>query len=185
MDHDHTDVVSPKPEGPQRRRRLLQALAVGGVSAAVLPEKWVKPVIDAVIVPAHAAGSVVQINGIYSNQGFSLGSTSGYLERFAGFFISSAHAQTASWPHGNTQCVSFDFGNNPNVAVAIIDGSLMTGTTVVFPNNVVQDVTIGNFGFTGMTVTPTSLNGLVAYPNANVTPEVFSLALGSGICGEV
>jgi len=38
------------------RRRLLQLLAVGGVLAGgkTLPETWVKPVIDEVVLPAHA-----------------------------------------------------------------------------------------------------------------------------------
>jgi hypothetical protein len=39
------------------RRRLFQIMVVGGTAAIVLPEKWVKPVVDAVIVPAHADGS--------------------------------------------------------------------------------------------------------------------------------
>lgn len=39
-----------------RRRRLLQLLAVGGVFAGgkMVPETWVKPVIDEVVLPAHA-----------------------------------------------------------------------------------------------------------------------------------
>ncbi|MFN0263221.1 hypothetical protein ACKTEK_05005 [Tepidamorphus sp. 3E244] len=38
------------------RRKLLQRVAVGGAFAfiPVLPEKWVKPAIDMIVVPAHA-----------------------------------------------------------------------------------------------------------------------------------
>lgn len=39
------------------RRRLLKTLILGGAVTAVLPEKWIKPVVDTVIVPAHAQGS--------------------------------------------------------------------------------------------------------------------------------
>jgi Chaperone of endosialidase len=40
------------------RRRILQvALGGGSLSPLVLPERWVKPVIKSVIVPAHAAAS--------------------------------------------------------------------------------------------------------------------------------
>lgn len=48
--------VTPEEIKPGRRR-LLKALVIGGTAAAVLPEKWVKPVVDTVIVPAHAQGS--------------------------------------------------------------------------------------------------------------------------------
>ena len=44
----------------QARRKVLQMLAVtGGAMAAtqLLPSKWVKPVADWVVVPAHAAPS--------------------------------------------------------------------------------------------------------------------------------
>jgi hypothetical protein len=40
------------------RRRILQiALGGGSLSPLVLPERWVKPVVRSVIVPAHAAAS--------------------------------------------------------------------------------------------------------------------------------
>lgn len=41
------------------RRRLIKILLGGGAigSAALLPERWVRPAIDAVILPAHAATS--------------------------------------------------------------------------------------------------------------------------------
>ena len=43
------------------RREVLKALAViGGAAAAsaLLPEKWVKPVVEAGVLPAHAQASV-------------------------------------------------------------------------------------------------------------------------------
>lgn len=50
---------SDAPDADSRdksRRRLLQLLAVGGVFAGgkMLPETWVKPVIDEVVLPTHA-----------------------------------------------------------------------------------------------------------------------------------
>lgn len=36
------------------RRRILTALAAGTGAAVLLPEKWVKPIVDKVMVPAHA-----------------------------------------------------------------------------------------------------------------------------------
>ena len=40
------------------RRRVLRMIVIGGVVTAVsLPQLWIKPVVNAVIVPAHAAAS--------------------------------------------------------------------------------------------------------------------------------
>ena len=39
------------------RRRLIKKLAIGGgvaTTASSMPTKWVKPVLDSVILPAHA-----------------------------------------------------------------------------------------------------------------------------------
>lgn len=44
----------------RERRRLIKALAGGGaatLAAAALPEKWVLPAVDAVVLPAHAQAS--------------------------------------------------------------------------------------------------------------------------------
>ncbi len=40
------------------RRRILTALAAGTGAAVLLPEKWVKPVVDKVMTPAHAQATV-------------------------------------------------------------------------------------------------------------------------------
>ena len=39
----------------EARRRLLKLTAVGGVSAALLPEQWTRPIMNMISVPAHAA----------------------------------------------------------------------------------------------------------------------------------
>ncbi|MBA4742243.1 MAG: hypothetical protein H2060_05995 [Azoarcus sp.] len=160
-DSETTD--SSRPTG---RRRVLQALALGGVSAAVLPEKWVKPIIDTVIVPAHAQASIVTINGIYANQINVTSAPGGYLERFAGFFISSAHAQTNPPFNSNVECIAFDCGNNPNVAVYFSGGSpyefLQTRFTQIFPNNVIQDLTIGPYTLTNLSASAGALTGEAA-----------------------
>ena len=40
------------------RRRILTALAAGTGAAVLLPEKWVKPVVDKVLTPIHAQATV-------------------------------------------------------------------------------------------------------------------------------
>lgn len=58
--------TNPERGHTEARRRLIKSLAAGGAigAAVTLPEKWAKPVIDAVIVPLHAQTSPVPINPI-------------------------------------------------------------------------------------------------------------------------
>ena len=39
------------------RRKLLATLGVGTVAAVTLPSKWKKPMVDAIVLPAHAQTS--------------------------------------------------------------------------------------------------------------------------------
>jgi hypothetical protein len=44
----------------EARRRILKKMAVSGgivTASQVMPERWIKPVIDSVILPAHAGVS--------------------------------------------------------------------------------------------------------------------------------
>ena len=45
------------------RRSLLKKLAVGGIAGAAMPAQWSRPVIDTVILPAHAQTSDTTIRG--------------------------------------------------------------------------------------------------------------------------
>ena len=40
------------------RRKLLAIIGVGGVAAVAIPSRWSKPIIDSVILPAHAQTSM-------------------------------------------------------------------------------------------------------------------------------
>jgi len=37
-----------------KRRKLLSSIAAGGAAVSLLPQKWSKPVVDSVLLPAHA-----------------------------------------------------------------------------------------------------------------------------------
>lgn len=78
------------------RRRLLAALATGGVVGVnALPERWIKPVVDSVLLPGHAqatgiapsAGTVSFVIGARENSDESL------LARALEFVLPSAHAR--------------------------------------------------------------------------------------------
>ena len=42
------------PGASSTRRKLLKASGVAGIAAIVLPKSWTKPIMKAVVVPAHA-----------------------------------------------------------------------------------------------------------------------------------
>ncbi len=47
---------------PEARRKLLRSLAITGgaaVTAKSLPQEWVKPAVDTVLLPAHSQTSIV------------------------------------------------------------------------------------------------------------------------------
>ncbi len=183
-----------KPDSSEKtvsaRRRLLQAFAVGGTAAVVLPEKWVKPVIDAVIVPAHASGSVVPIVGTYGNSGNPVMGNNGsgnFLDRFAGMLIGSAYA-TGSLPAcglvaTSNACISFAItagsANNVSVLVNCPPNAWDFMTVSRYPNNSIDDVTLPNSGysFTNLVVNSIYLNGMVSKPNC--ASEAFSFPRAS------
>ncbi|AUN93725.1 hypothetical protein [Pseudazoarcus pumilus] len=182
MSEQHHPAVEADSSRPTGRRRLLQALALGGVSAAVLPEKWVKPVIDTVIVPAHAQATIVSITGIYSNnlqQGMMV--PGGIFERLANFVIPSAHAQQslATFP---SQCVSFDCSDNPDVVVRYWDStrvdSYSNAIVQISQDNRIGDVEIGGYNFTNLVATNTLLLGRVTNVSNTIHSESFQLGPG-------
>lgn len=102
----------------QSRRTTLKTLLTGGglVTLSALPTQWVRPVVDAVVLPTHAQTSPqVSANGFAVS--FELGRAPGWLERI----IPSAHAVLIA-PQSGFLCIeeregegrdykaSFDFG---------------------------------------------------------------------------
>jgi hypothetical protein len=90
--------TEPKPG----RRRLLKALAgAGGVLAtgALLPERWTRPVVESIIVPAHAQATVALARS-YASKDFGSGpsgpppgpTSRGLGERFLNTIIPAASA---------------------------------------------------------------------------------------------
>jgi hypothetical protein len=59
MDDKRTENGQPVSGEKVSRRRAMKVLGVGGVVAAtlMLPSKWTKPVVESIIVPAHAQAS--------------------------------------------------------------------------------------------------------------------------------
>lgn len=49
------------PLDRSHRRRLLQAITAVGATSAALPDRWSRPVIDSVLLPAHAQVTPVEV----------------------------------------------------------------------------------------------------------------------------
>ena len=175
---------SEKPDkSVSARRRLFQILAVGGTAAVVLPAKWVKPVVDAVIVPAHAAGSVVgRVGGIYGNGGLQTTQSTnrvGGLERFAGMIIGSAHAafplNCGTLTDPNSICISFSIPSAPGTSVTVVASNQGSSSVPqIYPNNTIDNVSVGDLSFTGLTYTPgLNVSGNVSSPSCNNISQPF------------
>ena len=175
------------------RRRLFQILAVGGTAAVVLPAKWVKPVVDAVIVPAHAAGSVVgRVGGIYGNGGVQTTqntNSASALDRFAGMIIGSAHAAVLPLTCGsltdpNSVCISFSIPSAPGTNVTVVTSNQGSSSVPqIYPNNTIDNVSVGNLSFTGLTYTPgLNVSGNVSSPSCNNISQPFVFTSQLFVC---
>ena len=162
---------SEKPQTTvSARRRLLQIMAVGGTAAIVLPEKWVKPLVDAVIVPAHAAGSVVPVFGTFGNHGtlavaVADSGQGNFLERVAGMVVGSAHAmQTVplcGLEIGNS-VVDIQFiitANSSNGLANVIVDCYTTSTPIISVVNTISNVICNNLTFSNITWNRSTLTG--------------------------
>lgn len=85
--------TTPAPEQSEARRRLLKTLAAGGVAGAALPAQWTKPVIEAVILPAHAQATSGTVVGGGGGGGAPGPAPTGSVgESILNFFVSPAQA---------------------------------------------------------------------------------------------
>lgn len=91
--------VSVAPEQTDGRRRLLKTLAAGGVAGATLPAQWTKPVIEAVMLPAHAQATTGVVVGGGGGGGASGGpAPAGSVgESILNFFVSPAEASVSGF----------------------------------------------------------------------------------------
>ncbi len=76
------------------RRDLLKKLAIGGVAGAALPAQWSKPVIDSVMLPAHAQTTTGTVTGGGGGGGTGPGPSAG--ESLLDYFVSPAEAAVVS-----------------------------------------------------------------------------------------
>lgn len=90
--------ATSRSEANPARRRLLKALTAGGAGAAAvksLPERWTKPVVDTVMLPAHAQATAGRFQGGGSAAVVTPpGPGPGGAQRLLDLLVPAAHAGT-------------------------------------------------------------------------------------------
>jgi hypothetical protein len=94
---DQTEHETVADRESKARRRLLQTLAVGGVAGAarVLPEQWVKPVVDVVTLPAHAQATGLAVGGGGGSTAPAGPASQSMTDKVLDFFVEKAEAAPA------------------------------------------------------------------------------------------
>jgi|GEM_PF-5398495 len=157
MDEDMSTLrtaTEPKPG----RRRLLKALAgAGGVFAtgALLPERWTRPMVESIIVPAHAQATVALARS-YASSDFSSGgpgappgpASRGLGERLLNTIIPAASAgQEPEDRNVFSVCLRPSTGT---IAIQINDCKIgRTEDSVPLKADGSFSGTVGNFGISG------------------------------------
>lgn len=176
----------------QSRRTLLKSIAAGGgavVAGKTLPDTWKKPVIDSVMLPAHAQTSGEDFSGLYSTQNAFLrpvnrtGSGSpvrvakGLGERLVGWLVPAAHAGHVLDaicfneynlvfeipPGGGTRTVQIcvDTSQSRTSATTSITGNNLSNVTIPLLENVEGDCEFSDeeLVLTNMTVDSNGVSG--------------------------
>ncbi|MGE0704364.1 MAG: hypothetical protein AB7F99_14100 [Vicinamibacterales bacterium] len=124
---------NPDAHGRARRRLLLTLAATGGAfaSANVLPREWTRPIIDTIVVPAHAQASGPVV-GLFT--------TTGQLASIFDLLVAPVHA--APIPLGNIVVGNAVFDAAWDL---VAEGySICVSGTLLTTNNAISFVTSGN-----------------------------------------
>lgn len=139
------------------RRKLLKSVVAGGgvlATGKLLPESWMKPVVQAVVLPAHAQTSPGSFDGLYV---FDAGSTGDAMDSQPGsildMFVSPAHA-THLTCNAVSQIQINVSGGNADICFTYFGSNLPGSTSVNESTGELADATISGPGaeLTGMQV---------------------------------
>ncbi len=173
-DHDNPLTESRSEKQRPARRKLLKSIAIGGGAAALgktLPEQWSKPMVDSVLVPAHAQATQPPQRSLVS---LNIETTS-----ISDFFMQTAHASAV--------CIlppQFCVERNAGVATFNIGRG---SNSTAFTDGVAFDITVAGFALTGVTISGNSIGGGIncdpAPPMSLPTP--FNGTFENGTCLDV
>ena len=192
------------------RRSILRTLVLGGSATAasqLLPDSWIKPVVNQVLTPAHAQTSIsppapigfFQTNAVlvtYNNGPSyidSIASNTPQSRSVLDFFISPAEAGMAVDACDNASpSVSFDlsFGIpvNPGTATVCVTGLPSGGDfsqPVAVSGNSISDISVGDVSMTNIMISDSAVSGNINYLGQSnvVCNNAFSAPLTDGMFG--
>lgn len=143
------------------RRKLLKSIAAGSgavIAGKGLPDSWSRPVVDAVMLPAHAKTSLRQYNNIRQQMGTGLDNKNN-LAGVLGSLLQSAQAQTQIQRFA-ISCISENPDGTVNVAALILAND--SGLALYSAENVPVNGTLVPLTFNGRCSTlETSYFGLI------------------------
>lgn len=126
--HDTANTASPSPQDHRdHRRRLLQAVTAAGIGgAAMLPTQWSRPVVDSVLLPAHA-----QATPTIAQPACAITCTRVVTESFTFtpvFIVATAFSEREVCMSENGQVTSSSTSASGNEFSAFSDPSMTMGT---------------------------------------------------------
>lgn len=175
-DHDNPLTESRGEEQRPARRKLLKSIAIGGGAAALgktLPEQWSKPVVDSVLVPAHAQAT--------QQPQRSLVSLNSETTSISDFFMQTAHASLVV---GCELPLQFCVERNAGIATFNIGRG---SNSAAFTEGVAFNITVGGFALTGVTISGNSIAGNI---NCDPAPAMslatpFNGTFENGTCADL
>lgn len=175
------------------RRRLLKSLMVGGSILTIsrsLPEKWVRPVVESVVLPAHAQTSA--INGHFAgfaNTGQVTAEATPILDLLAPRVYAGAVINTSTQ---NYICAEVDNNSVTSVLVYVSNTFILTPLSSAVPQDIPGSVPLdvsslsGTFDEASIEFDGPGSNGLagsVVLTPQGGSPIVYGYDIAPGPCG--
>jgi hypothetical protein len=185
---ESADVQNAKPspggDAGDARRRLVKALVGSGsilAAGKMLPEEWTRPVVESVVLPAHAQATGT-VAGLFSGDLEILGPGPAASNPAPGssildFFVSPAHAQNGLSCNVVTSLLISVSGSQAKMCLGTMVGNFKETTTVSGLN--LADVSIEGIGFTNMQA---AANGQSISGNSECGPFLLNKIGGSFSC---
>lgn len=174
------------------RRKLLKSVVAGGGALTVaktLPDQWARPVVDSVMLPAHAQASVSSFGPFFSFGPFVMTEPSvqmveqGFSEELLEFFTPAAQAGVPS----NPDAITFTANSSGNSFLCAISNVVTEMTTVQMQNTTPPSFIGGGstclYGAqiqSGQFIQGTGWEVTVLPPGDNVTTTVILMPGGTG-----
>jgi len=134
------------------RRKLLKSIAAGSgaiVAGKSLPESWSRPVVDSVLLPAHAQTSGGPFSGAASESTVSINPDSNLFASLMERMVEPAHARP-NYVYNAYVCIA-DHGNDTATVDAVVSRS--DGFCTFSNHYLATNVPIGSTSFTDMNMT--------------------------------